>query len=617
MAGESRGITFHAFPVGVGEAFEESLVSALSGMALSKLNVNIALVGEVGRLLQVAKQFGLTGAQKLWIFLEEFLKEDLKRYAEESEDFQSLFHGSIVFSPMSVDSVLHNDVWPYLADSIEEFQNNFGIQNATIASSVVNATLVTSAALAYDAVISMALGTCQLFAENTTSFLQSDFKLQLADTIRTRVRFQGLSGSIGFNSVGSRNAAGMAVKLSSYSFWVSAGEVILNITCGGLYNVTVGAWEYESITYPGGSSSPPRFTDAVVPYSHYTKLWELILMRTLAGVIFIGCALLLLWLYMCRKRSVVKATQPQLLMVMLFGIVISTNTVFPLSHDEGQGYTAEQLTASCNQVIWLLSSGVTLSSTAMICKLYRVIRIFNSFKPIMISVKKMLLAVFVLLLIDLGLVTAYEVLTPSHWVRETVLVDEYGQVTESKGSCKTVTHVLDVKVDLLWAIVAFHSVTYAVALYCCYLARNISSDFQDSQWVMTSIFSQLQLIALGVPVYFAVQGEPEVTFVLESLIILLFNIILIACMFLPKVIRTHAGPTEVSITASASKRTSVQTPAQSLKASAYSHDSPSSALQTGGQTKDSIQKRKSTAKVAPLEPTKEAGHEEVDQDLRL
>ena len=581
---------------------------ALDAMALTRLNVNIALVGEVKELMEAALLKGLTGGHKLWMFLENFAVADILRYTKDSPTFKAAFQGSIVLSTSSADSRYSFRLpWVYLRGLYPEFLSSISGLNLTVAESVVNSTLTDAAALAYDAVVAIALGTCLQYQDNVSTLSDQSFKRQLSGTIGSRVNFLGLSGRVAFDKYGSREPSDHAIQLKSYRFWTEGQDVRLNISCGGVYNVSGSRWHFFQTSYPTGNDSPPRYVDEVVPYNHYRQLWELVLVRFLAGAIFVSSGLLFFWLWACRSRSVVRATQPHLLAVMLCGIVIATNTVFPLSRDEGQGYTTEELTQSCNQVIWLVSSGITLTSAAMLCKLYRVIRIFNAFKPMVVSVKRMLALILLVLCFDLALVAGYELLSPSHWVRETVSTDEYGQVTESVGSCKPTSVVMETTVDLVWAIVAFHCAIYAVAVYFCYLARGISSDFQDSQWVMTSIFSQLQLLLLGVPVYFAVQGEPVVTFVVQTLIILLFNVILLVCMFAPKVLRTHAGPTEVSLSRT-SKKTSIY-PEQSIRNSIPSQDMHSSVFTTPSQQKDAGNKRTGNG-VAVLEPTKENRHEE-------
>jgi hypothetical protein len=123
---------------------------------------------------------------------------------------------------------------------------------------------------------------------------------------------------------------------------------------GSLANAT---WNVlKPFVYRSGSTSPPTLLRSVPEQNYLTPAVRA------AGLSFMAAALLAsvvacIWIYFRRTHPVVVKNQPYALYLICFGSFVSLWSIFPLSFDEGYGWTQQQLDRGCMSVPWLVSIG--------------------------------------------------------------------------------------------------------------------------------------------------------------------------------------------------------------------------------------------------------------------
>ena len=125
-----------------------------------------------------------------------------------------------------------------------------------------------------------------------------------------------------------------------------------------------------------------------------------------------------------------KAYQPELLLLILFGCFVSSISIILLQ--------IEGSTVACMMRPWFWSLGFSVTCGAMYAKIHRVYKVFkNSVRMIrrQVTINEVLRPVIGMIAANAIILILWTVLYPLHWTRITVSEDGYGYVLSSTGQC--------------------------------------------------------------------------------------------------------------------------------------------------------------------------------------
>ncbi|KAL3921905.1 MAG: hypothetical protein SGILL_002499 [Bacillariaceae sp.] len=254
----------------------------------------------------------------------------------------------------------------------------------------------------------------------------------------------------------------------------------------------------------------------------------------IASVTMLLAGVFAFWSYQKRATPVVKASQPFFLILICLGVFVMASSIFPMAIDDGYA-PVEACDRACMAIPWLITMGWSILFAALYAKLRRVnivIRNAMAFRSIKVSERDVMLPFAVLFTSNLILMTIWTILDPLVWIRSNT------SPTESYGACK-----IQEKDSASWkAIISLIAVLNGAALIGAnleaYRARNVDTEFGESSYIGLTMGSFLQVIAVGLPLFFLVNDNPTATFFLTSSMVFLMCISVLLLLFIPKW-RTH------------------------------------------------------------------------------
>ena len=124
-------------------------------------------------------------------------------------------------------------------------------------------------------------------------------------------------------------------------------------------------------------------------------------------------------------------------------------------------------------------------------------------------------------------------ISPLIWEREVVAVDVFDRVIESHGSCRSSDS------SLLYFVISLAVVNISVlllAVYQAYIARNISTEFAESEYIAKALSLILLVSFVAIPVMVIVTDDPKASFFALTSVITVLCLSVLLFIFVPKVI---------------------------------------------------------------------------------
>ncbi len=300
-------------------------------------------------------------------------------------------------------------------------------------------------------------------------------------------------------------------------------------------------------------------TDISEDFTHVNNSWyavgySLFAIQTLLSLFCMA------WTLNFRKRTIVKASQPEYMALICFGVWIIACGILPLSLQKGDyrymqdPNTGEVMTnrpnediyrvdAACMAYPWLVAIGFALTFGALFAKIWRINKLMagaSAFRRTRVSVRDVAGFVIGLLAVEILIMLTWQLVDPLQWKREVVTQGINGYPVKSVGSCTTVDGNVNYFVIVL-AVVNLSCLLFA--LYLCYHVRKIPSDYQESRWITASIISMLQVGIIAVPVLLIVQENTNALYFVSVMILFLVSSTVTLLMFGPKIYQFHVRET--------------------------------------------------------------------------
>lgn len=287
-----------------------------------------------------------------------------------------------------------------------------------------------------------------------------------------------------------------------------------------------------------------------------------IVFNLLVGMLVIMGVGSLAWIHIYKEIPLVKASQPLFLGLIAVGSIISSCAIIFMSVETGyrESVNIGGVDASCMAVNWLYGLGFTITFSALFAKVWRVKKLYaaaKAMKRTQVGVKDVLYIMLFLLVIELGILITFQIVSPHKWERE-VVADIGGYSIESVGRCNSETGW-----SYFIAMIIFNVVCLLYALILCFQAKNIPADFAETGDIFLAVMFMFQVLILAVPVSSMVKDQPNVFFFIRAGAVFLQNFTVLVIIFTPKMRRIYKGEDTRATVMASMKRASSATPSGS------------------------------------------------------
>ena len=398
---------------------------------------------------------------------------------------------------------------------------------------------------------------------------------------RQTVDFQGSSGRVMFDKLGNRKTETANFLLSNIIV-AKDSTVPANLNLMGQYDPTKAAWVFDkkkTFQYAGGATKPP--TDTVVPTHNkgFVAPGMKAFSYILAGISVTLGLIFMLWTITHRNTKVVRYSQPEFLVAICVGCMISSLSIIPVNMDDhgaddtitgferivtppnvnfetfnypyvqfsnATGSPKGALDTSCMLSLWLYSLGFVLTFGSLFAKVYRVSKIFGGAKQLMRAVvksKDMILPIAGVLVLDAAVLLAWTMYNPLKWYRFVLTEDQYKNPLTSIGKCDTTTRLTESSSGWLFLtpLALIHFVVLVVGNVLSYRSRNIATAYQEGKYIAMAMVSNLQVLALSIPVLLIVADNAAASSFVRSAVVFLNDIGVLSFVFIPKILSLHYG----------------------------------------------------------------------------
>jgi len=369
--------------------------------------------------------------------------------------------------------------------------------------------------VAYDAMMAIGFAACGT-GQTLTASLAS-------------VRFQGVSGSVSFDSQYNRIGEGFSldnIQPSGDSFKiVSVGSA----PSAGNWTIDFGKIQFDDGTsnIPIDIEPPPHQIDQLTPGA---RIWGII-EATLAIGFSVG---MLIYLLFHRTSKAFVESQPLFMFLLACGCVLMGASIIGLVVETNEG---------CMMFPWLFSLGFTLSLSSLIAKSVRVAILWYSRGPLKQrnhSVRATVLLGGIALSLGglLCILIAWQIVSPLTFVINTTKRDSYDYPLYSSAMCATENSL---STTFLALIITYVCLVVFVTMWVSFWVRNAPEKFQEARMTAIAGVSMFQVFFVGIPTAAAVWNMALPRFLVLSSLTFLLCLIILATMFLPKIMRDRFG----------------------------------------------------------------------------
>mmetsp|Transcript_41702 Transcript_41702/g.130638 ORF Transcript_41702/g.130638 Transcript_41702/m.130638 type:complete len:832 (-) Transcript_41702:95-2590(-) len=313
--------------------------------------------------------------------------------------------------------------------------------------------------------------------------------------------------------------------------------------------------DYAEASYlypaPGATSCPDGYDTHVAPDAcvlcslrcetaedmNYIPEGVLASIRVLVAIVAIASVAATAWTEHNIGHSVIRQSQPQFLILIALGALISTSSIIPLSFDD----RSEGADLACAMFPWFYCIGFNLSFHSLFTKVLRVKAIMDMAGTTLTRAHVNLWYYFynylaLPMLVELALLMAYTMVDPMRYQRDCDDYDEFGSCVSSYGRCVTT----ESGAIIGGTIFLWHVISLIYGVYLCYRTRLMPSELNESRWISIALFSNLQIIVWGVPILALISRDPTTNstqFVMLSMALWLNDSAILSMMFVPKIWR--------------------------------------------------------------------------------
>ncbi|XP_066930131.1 gamma-aminobutyric acid type B receptor subunit 2-like [Clytia hemisphaerica] len=240
-----------------------------------------------------------------------------------------------------------------------------------------------------------------------------------------------------------------------------------------------------------------------------------------------------------RNRSLIKMSSPNINNIILLGSILCYTTVI-MNGIDSSTVLYYQIGHYCNTVIVVFAAGFTLLFGGLFIKTWRVYRIFTAvetLKTVAIKDPQLYLMVFLMLLIDGIICTAWLLVSPYQMTSLEVsrrVISNSTEYVEVYNSCVAIH---DTKFEV--AMFLYKGLVMLFGLFMAWETRNVNiAALNDSKQIGMSIYGVVVMGILGTICMYALEGHKfvNVRYAIVTLAIVVSTFSTVLFVFLPKVV---------------------------------------------------------------------------------
>uniref|UniRef100_A0A2C9JYZ8 G-protein coupled receptors family 3 profile domain-containing protein n=1 Tax=Biomphalaria glabrata TaxID=6526 RepID=A0A2C9JYZ8_BIOGL len=396
------------------------------------------------------------------------------------------------------------------------------------------------APLAYDAVWAVAFA----FNKTVAQLAERNMKLEDFDYYNENItnaiysamnstKFLGISGNVAFSAKGDR------IAWTQIEQFINGSYVKLGVYDAAADNLT---W-YRKEKWLGGRP-PPDHTQViddlrVVSHTLYFS------MCGLAGVGILAGILCLIFNHINRNRQCVAFSQPAINNLTVVGCMICLSCIVLLGLD-GKFVPDYHYPVVCQVRAWLLSLGFTLSYGSMFSKIWTVHQLTTTRKKdrAIVQIWELFTVLGILILLDVGVLTAWQVLDPLQRKLETFARIQPTNTEDDIELRPQLEHCHSENLNIwLGVLFGYKGILLIFGIFLAYETRSVKlKQVNDSRFVGMSIYNVVVLCVITAPISLIIGNQEDATFAFVSLAIILCSFLSMGLIFVPKMMEIIQNP---------------------------------------------------------------------------
>mmetsp|Transcript_18898 Transcript_18898/g.28745 ORF Transcript_18898/g.28745 Transcript_18898/m.28745 type:complete len:910 (+) Transcript_18898:15-2744(+) len=283
-------------------------------------------------------------------------------------------------------------------------------------------------------------------------------------------------------------------------------------------------------------------TAQCVPLENYNLLNNGLKIMSYVAVAFLLliCAFAVTWTFYYRKNHLVKVSQPMFLGLLIFGSVISSLSIIPMSVETlyRDADDIAWVDAACMAFPWLWGLGFSISYSALFAKVWRVKRLYKAAhraRRKQVTAKDVMIIMAIVIFIEFVILLAFQFVSRFQWER-TSIQEINGYTVESVGKCTS-----EYGWYFMAVLVSYNVFCLIYALILCWQTKELPSDFAEGNYIFLSVMFMFQVLILAIPVSIMVRENPNVYFFMLVGGVFLQNFTVLVIIFSPKMLRIYKG----------------------------------------------------------------------------
>eukprot|EP00588_Corethron_pennatum_P008362 CAMPEP_0194290536 /NCGR_PEP_ID=MMETSP0169-20130528/41427_1 /TAXON_ID=218684 /ORGANISM="Corethron pennatum, Strain L29A3" /LENGTH=576 /DNA_ID=CAMNT_0039038135 /DNA_START=98 /DNA_END=1828 /DNA_ORIENTATION=+ len=252
------------------------------------------------------------------------------------------------------------------------------------------------------------------------------------------------------------------------------------------------------------------------------------------------------WVWVNRTHPIIKASQPEFLLGLCFGVLVMASSIIPLSIDD-ESYSEATASKGCISYWWLLCTGFTISFSMLFSKTWRINKIFLSssrLERIIVLPQDVIVPFVTIMTANIIVLVCWNIIAPQKYIRQKHDgTDPWNQIISTYGTCATPGKFGSVPYVVLLA--ALNLCVLLTANFQAFRARHIKTIYSEGMYIMWTVGFALQALLIAGPVAAMSTTEPKLFYVVTALLIGLLCMVILCFIFIPKVSKKYKEDKEI------------------------------------------------------------------------
>ena len=406
--------------------------------------------------------------------------------------------------------------------------------------------------LSYDAIITLGLALCNGIQDTPLATGSQIFENM------KKVTFNGASGLVAYDpDTGTRTLDTVKYQLTNIvgqPFNEDSGGNFVQLKGTTSISIDLAKSQVEEVNpfiFPDGTTSVPP----TLPYFHEDKhlvgKTVIAFCYSLAAITILMSLTMIAWTTKNRHRTIVRASQPIFLYLLLLGTILMALAVFPLTFQDGdyRNLSQHKLDIGCISVHWTFALGFSLTFTAIISKMMRINSVVKSarcYRRVTVRPRHVIWPMLIIAGLNTVTLTAWTVVNPLRWHRIPLSYGRYGQIAESYGVCFELS-LKEANTIPIILLALSNGASLLYANYQCYLGRTLPTEYNELCYIALTNGMMLEAVIIIFPLLFFAETDPTASLIIQTILILVACWSVLIPTFVPKFFSSKASRFSVPV----------------------------------------------------------------------